>query len=244
MAARGQIHIGPSGWNYREWRDDFYAGVPQRRWLAHCAERFGAIEVNGTFYRLVRAETCERWRDETPEGFVFACKGSRYATHQKRLKEPGEPVGRQRDNLAPLANKLAAMLWQLPARMERDDARLDGFLAALGDWPGVRHAIEFRHESWFDDAVAERLSRAGVAVCLSDSPDWPMWERVTTDLVYVRLHGHTELYRSAYRRDHLARWADSAREWLRDGRTVHIYFDNTDGGAAPRDALTLREMIG
>jgi uncharacterized protein YecE (DUF72 family) len=243
-AKAGEIRIGLSGWSYPAWRHDFYAGVPQRRWLAHCAEAFNAVEVNATFYRLLKPATYVKWHDETPPDFVFAIKGSRFVTHVHLLKEPAPHVAIQREVTAGLGDKLAVVLWQLPARLAKDLARLAEFADVLGDWQGVRHALEFRDETWFDDETAELLARHRFAVCLSDAAGWPLWDRVTTDLVYARLHGHTDTYHSRYSDRALDDWAARVAAWSREGRAVHVYFDNTDGGHAPKDAKRLMARLG
>ena len=135
------------------------------------------------------------------------------------------------------------MIWQLPASSKRNVERLSKFVKILRRWKTTRHAIEFRHKSWFDDEVAECLSDHAVAVCLSDAPDWPIWEKVTTDLVYIRLHGHTRKYASSYSKPALKKWATRIRHWRKENRGVHVYFDNDAEGAAPRNALTLLEML-
>lgn len=238
-----QLFLGTSGWNYKAWKDAFYAGVPQKRWLAHYAERFNSVEVNATFYRQLQEKTYRKWLESTPEGFCFAIKGSRYVTHVKRLKEPQESVQKQRANIAPLQEKAAAVLWQLPGTMEYSTERLKGLLQALDAWPEVRHALEMRHASWFNPEAAQLLERHNTAVCLSDAPSWPRWDAVTADMVYVRLHGNRELYHSEYTQDELHSWAEAVQGWLGEGLTVHIYFDNTDAGHAPSNALTLREIL-
>ncbi len=239
-----RLFIGTSGWNYKDWKEDFYAGVPQKRWLAHYASRFNSVEVNATFYRQLQEKTYHKWLESTPEGFCFVIKGSRYVSHIKRLKEPGESVLKQRDNIAPLQPRLAAVLWQLPAKLEKDLGRLKDFLALLNrEWGQARHAIEFRNETWFEEEVAELLQAHNVANCLSDAPNWPLWDRITSDVAYVRLHGHTELYRSPYTEEQLAAWAELARQWLEQGKVVYFYFDNTDSGAAPKNAARLQEML-
>ncbi len=240
----GKAHIGTSGWNYESWRNGFYGDTPQKRWLRFCAERFSAIEVNGTFYRLQEKSTFKKWRDETPTGFPFAIKGHRYITHNKKLLDVQESVIRCRESALPLGERLAAVVWQLPAFLKKDMQRLEKFVKTLRYWKSTRHAIEFRHKSWFDDEIAECLERHAVAVCMSDAPDWPMWDRVTTDLVYVRLHGHTRKYASSYSKAALEKWAMRIRHWLGQKRGVHVYFDNDAEGAAPRNALTLLEMLG
>jgi uncharacterized protein YecE (DUF72 family) len=150
---------------------------------------------------------------------------------------------RCRESASPLGRRLAAVVWQLPAFLKKDAERLEKFVKTLRRWSSTRHAIEFRHKSWFDDEVTKCLSDHAVAVCMSDAPDWPMWEEVTTDLVYVRLHGHTRKYASNYNKPALRRWATRIRGWLKENRAVHVYFDNDAEGAAPRNALTLLEML-
>jgi uncharacterized protein YecE (DUF72 family) len=238
-----QLLVGTSGWNYDEWKDTFYAGSQSNEWLRHCSTRFTALEINATFDQQQERETLTRWCEETPEPFVFAMKANRHLTHYCRLLEVEESIDLERERASALGSKLGAVLWQLPQNFQRFDARLEGFLQALGQrWPG-RHVIELRHDSWFTPEVAEMLAAHGVAVCISDAADWPMWEQVTTDFVYVRLHGHTHTYHSGYAKRSLERWAHKARGWLAQGRDVHVYFDNTDAGAAPRDALAFRSLV-
>jgi uncharacterized protein YecE (DUF72 family) len=121
--------------------------------------------------------------------------------------------------------------------------RLHRFARALKSWPQARHAIEFRHESWYDDEVAACLRAHRVAVCQSDAADWPMWDVVTTDMVYVRLHGHDVTYASSYSDKALSQWSRCIRRWTREGRNVHVYFDNDAFGAAPLNALRLIELV-
>jgi len=239
----GKAYIGTSGWNYKTWRNSFYGQRPQRQWLAFCAQQFTAIEVNGTFYRLQPKSTFAKWRDETPDEFAFAIKGHRYVTHNKKLLDVEEAIIRCRDPALALGDRLVAVVWQLPASLKKDIVRLEKFVKDLRHWDSTRHAIEFRHKTWFDDEVAECLTRHSIAVCMSDAPDFPMWQAVTTNVVYVRLHGHTRKYASSYSRASLAKWAARVRCWLAQNRDVHVYFDNDAEAAAPRNALTLLEML-
>ncbi|MBI2314165.1 MAG: DUF72 domain-containing protein [Betaproteobacteria bacterium] len=237
------ICIGTSGWSYRDWKEGFYAGVKQKDWLAFCAGKFTGIEVNATFYHQLRPATFEQWRNATPEGFAFAVKGHRYLTHVLRLEAPRESLERQRESVAPLGERLAAMLWQTPQGLGKDLERLKHFLGLLDDWPQVRHVLEFRNPSWFESEVAALLAHHRVGACQSDAADWPMWDAVTTDLVYVRLHGHTRTYVSSYGNKELKIWAKRIERWCAEGRGVHVYFDNTDGGAAPRNASDLLRLL-
>lgn len=240
----GAIHIGTSGWSYAEWKTTLYAGVPQRRWLERYAESFGAVEVNGTFYRLLAPHVLEGWYRRTPSSFRFTIKGHRLLTHHKRLADAADVVARCKDNAAPLREKLAAVVWQLPKSLPASLPRLRELLEALDGWSETRHAFEPRHSSWFRDEVAEELRAHRVAVCISDAPAWPAWDAVTTDLVYVRLHGHDRLYASSYPPRAIERWAARARAWRDEGRQVHVYFDNTADGSAVLDALALQRALG
>jgi uncharacterized protein YecE (DUF72 family) len=234
--------IGTSGWVYQGWREHLYADAPMRRWLEIASRTFDALEINGSFYTQIKPETYERWVRETPDGFRFALKGHRFVSHYKRLRDAEPSILRLRDQAAPLGAKLAAVIWQLPANFHADLSRLEGFLRALAVWP-IRHALELRHRSWFVPAVADRMREAGVAVCMGDAPDFPMWREVTSDLVYVRLHGHTRKYHSCYSLPNLRRWADDIHRWLDEGRDVHVYFDNDGEGHAVHNALTLRALV-
>jgi uncharacterized protein YecE (DUF72 family) len=231
---------------YDEWRHGFYEGVPRRRWLSHCAEHFDALEVNATHYRLQQRSTFERWTAAVPAAFRFTLKAHRYLTHVRRLRDPGGPIRRDRDRADVLGDRLAAVLWQLPARFAYDDermTRLERFLEVLpAEWP-VRHAVELRHRSWFRPEVADLLERHGASTVISHAADWPMWEAVSSDLVYVRLHGYPQTYASEYGSRGLRPWADRIERWLTEGCEVYLFFDNDVGGAAPRDAATLREML-
>lgn len=238
------IRIGTSGWSYRHWKESFYGKTPQRQWLEFISRRMTAIELNGTHYRTPASTTLQKWRDTVPEGFHFAAKGHRYITHSKRLKDVGESLRRQKSDMAPLGSKLKVMLWQLPDSARINEERLDAFLSELKDWPEVRHAIELRHTSWFTDSVAERLQAAGVANVISDAADWPVWDRMTGGLAYVRLHGHTRTYASSYNRQSLEAWAEKARNWEGAGADVYIFFDNDSEAAAPRNALELMDLLG
>lgn len=237
-----RIFVGTSGWVYKGWRQHLYGDVPIKRWLETASRTFDSLEINGSFYTQISPATYARWYAETPEHFRFALKGHRFVTHYKRLRDCRDSIVRLRDQAAPLADKLAAVVWQLPARFTLDLARLDDFLAALRAWP-TRHALELRHASWFIADVAARLRDAGVGVCLSDAPDFPLWREVTSDFVYVRLHGHTRKYASSYSAASLRRWADDALAWARDGRDVLFYLDNDAEGHAVRNARDLRLII-
>ena len=238
-----QVFIGTSGWVYPGWREHLYADAPVRRWLEIASRTFDALEINGSFYTQLKPETYARWVRETPETFRFAIKGHRFVTHYKRLKDAEPSIVRLRDQAKHLGDKLSACVWQLPSNFAADLPRLDSFLGALRVWPEVRHSLELRHRSWFVPEVVDRLREARVAVCLSDAPDFPMWRELTTDFVYVRLHGHTRKYASSYSMPSLRRWAEDTQRWLDEGRDVHVYFDNDAEGHAVRNAVTFKALV-
>jgi uncharacterized protein YecE (DUF72 family) len=241
--AMAQIYAGTSGWVYRSWRAHLYADAPVRRWLEIASRTFSSLEINGSFYTQISQATYARWRNETPPEFRFALKGHRFVTHYKRLRDCAPSIARLRDQASPLGDKLAAVVWQLPSNFALDLARLDEFAAALGGWR-IRHAIELRHRSWFTPEVAARLREAGIAVCLGDAPDFPMWREVTADFVYVRLHGHTRKYASSYSPAALRQWAADAHTWRDRGLDVFVYFDNDAEGHAVRNARAFAQRIG
>lgn len=238
-----RAYIGTSGWVYAGWREHLYARTPVKRWLEVASRTFGALEINGSFYTQIKPETYARWRREVPPGFRFALKGHRFVTHYKRLRACEPSIVLLRDQARHLGDSLAAVVWQLPSNFEANLERLDDFLGALTAWPDVRHSLELRHRSWFVPAVADRLREARVAVCLSDAPDFPMWREVTTDFVYVRLHGHTRKYASSYSLASLRSWAADAQRWLAEGRDVHVYFDNDAEGHAVENARAFSALV-
>lgn len=288
MARQITVRVGVSGWRYAPWRGQFYPkGLKQKDELAHLSSVFPTVEINGTFYNLQTPDAFGRWADATPDEFVFAVKGPRFITHMKRLREPEVPLANfMASGLLRLGRKLGPILWQFPPNFRFDAERLEAFFellprdteqgARLGrrhdhrlkarGWLQVeacrpiRHAMEIRHESFRDPAFIALLRKHRIALVCADTVEWPLLMDVTADFVYCRLHGSSELYRSAYSAAELSRWAGRVRAW-RDGepmtdgtfagprlkrqqrRDVYVYFDNTDKLHAPEDAQTLMKRL-
>lgn len=183
------------------------------------------------------------WVQQTPPGFVFAVKSSRYLTHMKRLTDLDDGLRRFYDSIAPLAEspKLGPVLWQLPERMKADVPRLREALDAL---PPGRHCFEFRHPSWFSDDVLELLRFHHVALVLADHPErpWQPWE-LTADWTFLRFHYGSRGRRGNYSETELESWADKVRRFGRSAE-VFAYFNNDWEGFAVRNALRLRELVG
>lgn len=229
------IHIGTSGWQYRHWLGRFYPSKPRvPDDLAFYAGRFATVELDSTFYRLPASATFEAWKRRTPDEFVFSMKASRYLTHIRRLRDPHDPVDLILSRAAGLGEKLGPVLLQLPPQMRRDDARL---AATLREFDGrARVAVEFRHDSWFDDAVRRILEAHDAAICLADSGSrlvTPVWR--TAGWGYVRFHFGTGSPPSCYGAQALVSRAHLLAVVFGDA-DVFVYFNNDAYGCALRDA--------
>ena len=272
-APGASIRIGISGWRYPPWRGVFYPrGLPQRRELAYAAERFSSVEINGSFYSLQRPSSYLLWRQETPEGFVFAVKGGRFITHMKKLAGVETALANFfASGLLALGPKLGPVLWQLPPMLGFDADRLRRFFELLPRTTGhaaalatthdtkvpddralttaevdlpLRHALEVRHDSFRAPEVLELLRRHDIGMVVADTAGkWPLIEQVTSDFVYVRLHGAEELYVSGYTPEALDRWAGKVLRWRDAGLDVYVYFDNDVKVHAPYDALGLIQRV-
>jgi uncharacterized protein YecE (DUF72 family) len=239
MSAKGQILVGTSGWTYDHWAGRFYPeGLSKSNWLQHYQSRFPTVELNYSFYRLPGEAAVEGWRRRAPEEFIFSVKGSRRITHFGRLDENASMVRTFRERLSELGPHLGVILWQLPPRLLRDLALLEGFVAILPG--GVRHAIEFRHPSWLQADVFALLSRHGIAQVPVSSDAMPEDRTVTAGFIYVRFHGLASMGYS-YPDQALRPWARYLKE---AGLPAYCYFNNDIGGHAPRDAMTLIRLLG
>jgi len=283
--AAGHVRVGISGWRYAPWRGVFYPeGLLQRRELEFASRAFSTIELNGTFYSLQRPELFSQWYEQTPPAFVFSVKGGRYVTHVLRLRETRRALANFfASGVLRLNEKLGPFLWQLPPTLRYEEQRVEAFLEMLpadtraasalasghDDWMRdrafvsaegkrpLRHAMEVRHDSFRNPAFIAQLRRHGVALVVADSPGkWPYMEDVTSDFLYLRLHGEKELYASGYTDEALDRWAQRVNTWRsgaeppdaqrvdrtaarRQARDVYCYFDNDAKVRAPFDASAL-----
>jgi uncharacterized protein YecE (DUF72 family) len=273
VTAMAEVRVGVSGWRYASWRGDFYPqGLVQRRELEYVASKMSSVELNGSFYSLQRPSTYQGIVDSTPDDFPVAVKGSRYITHMKQLAGVETALSNfLASGVLALGGQLGPMLWQLPARTAYDEERLAAFFDLLPRSTGaaaevakrhddklagdrvltecavdrpIRHVLEARHRSFAERGSLALLEKHDIALAASDSPGtWPYFEEQTAGLMYVRLHGHTELYASGYSPRSLDRWAEKVRAWCADGLDVYVYFDNDARGHAPHDAVALIERL-
>jgi uncharacterized protein YecE (DUF72 family) len=232
----GRLRIGASGYEYAHWRGAFYPpDLPKKRWFTYYAQRFDTVEINYTFYRLPPAHTFDAWRDQAPEGFSYALKFSRYATHLKHLKEPDELIKRFLERASRLGEVLGPILVQLPPHWHADTERLTTFLQAAPR--GYRWAVEFRDPDWFCDEVFDILRAHGAALCIHDLlANHP--QHLTTDWGYWRFHGRS--YGGTYAQEALQAQARTLKQYLNDGLDVFVYFNNDAQGYAVQNAADLR----
>ncbi len=248
-------------------------GLRQRDELAYVAGRLSSVEINGSFYSLQRRTSFETWSAQVPDDFVFAVKGGRFITHMKKLNDVAIPLANfLASGLLALDRKLGPILWQLPPNLGFDAERMDTFFAGLPRTTGaaaglavhhdqrvpedhacttaphpddpIRYAVEVRHETFRNPEFYDLLRRHRIALVLADNPgQWPIIEELTADLMYVRLHGHEELYASGYPDDQLDAWATRIQDWSAAGQDVFVYCDNDIKVRAPYDALGLVERV-
>lgn len=285
------IHIGISGWRYAPWRGDFYPkGLTQKKELRFASRAVSSIEINGSFYSLQTPERYADWYADTPKGFVFSVKGPRYITHVRRLREiDGALANFFASGIFQLKEKLGPILWQFPPSFKFDPELFEAFLrqlphdteAALAiardceprmegrSYLSVdrkrrmRHAVEIRNESFVDPAFVELLRKYQVALVVADTAGkWPHHEDLTSDFVYIRLHGAEELYTSGYTDAALDEWRRRIESWnagsqpddarlisskkprRRASSQVYCYFDNDVKVRAPYDARQLLHRLG
>ncbi len=231
------IWVGTSGYNYPEWKGSFYPkDLPQAKMLPYYAARFPTVEINYTFYRMPTEKLVSGWAAQTPLPYKLTLKAPRRITHDSRLKNCGSLLMSFCDVAGSLGERLGALLFQLPPNLKKDLALFDSFLQDLP--PGARAAFEFRHASWLDDEVYERLHRRNLALCVADSEKMSTPVQVTADYGYFRLRDE------GYGPDAIARWADTiARETARC-RDVFVYFKHEEEGKGPEFARLLMDRLG
>jgi uncharacterized protein YecE (DUF72 family) len=286
-----EIRIGISGWRYTPWRGDFYPEkLTQKNELKFASRAVNSIEINGSFYSLQSPELYARWAADTPDDFVFSVKGPRYITHVRRLNDVETPVANFfASGIFQLKHKLGPILWQFPPSFKFDAQKFEHFLSLLPqnmkdaktrarqcderlEKPGyldipaggrLRHAVEIRHESFVDPTFVTLLRRYKVALVVADTAGkWPYVEDLTSDFVYLRLHGDKALYESGYTPAAIKRWGDRIDTWRhgaqpldahliteksgrkRASRDVYCYFDNDIKVRAPYDARKLLHRFG
>ena len=286
----GSIYIGISGWRYPPWRGVFYPKkLTQARELEFASRAVRSIEINGSFYSLQRPASYAAWYKATPPNFVFSVKGNRYITHILRLRDIEKPLANFfASGVFNLREKMGPFLWQFPPSFRYAPEQLEIFLSllprdtqqalqlarkcephmegrvslAIDQNRKLRHAMEIRNTSFIDATFVSLLRKYQVALVVADTAGkWPYQEDVTSDFMYLRLHGDKELYASGYTEEALDRWASRIRAWsegsepddaqrvaerspVTSSRDVYCYFDNDIKVKAPFDARRLIDKLG
>lgn len=248
---RAGIRIGVGGWTYAPWRDGnfFPRGLPHSQELRHASRQLSAIEVNGTFYSSFKPPTFARWREETPEDFVFSLKAHRSTTHRRELAGAGEAVARfLGSGITELGRKLGPIVWQFMPTTAFDAADVDAFLALLPrtqDGVALRHVLEVRHPSFDTPAYLSLARRHGCVTVHTDSPKYPNIADAQAPFAYLRLMRCRPQLRTGYPLAELQRWAEGARTWAggAGGRDAFIFFINGAKERAPAAAMQLMRLL-
>lgn len=267
-APGGRIRVGIGGWTYEPWRDNFYpADLPHAKELHYASRQLTAIEVNGTYYSTFKPPTFRKWHDETPEGFVFSLKASRFSTNRKLLATAGESIARFVDSgLGELGDKLGPIVWQFMPTKAFDPDDFAGFLDLLPQREGsraLRHVMDVRHDSFRTPEYLALARKHKVATVFTDSDKFPSFADLTGDFAYARLMNSDAKLKNGYPPKVLDAWAESAKTWAAGGtpaslprvedhkkphasgpRDVFIYFINGAKEKAPAAASALIQRLG
>jgi uncharacterized protein YecE (DUF72 family) len=240
----GKIYTGISGWTFEPWRGVFYPeGLSQKRELEYASSQLTSIEINGTYYSTFKPDSFARWRDETPDGFVFSVKASRFSTNRRELAGAGESIDKfLNQGLVELGDKLGPINWQFMGTKKFDPVDFEGFLKLLPkELKGLRlrHALEVRHDSFHDPAFAELARRYGAAVVYAKGEGFPEIEAETADFTYARLMQAREDEDAGYSSAELDAAAKQAKAWAKRG-DVFLYFIS---GAKVRNPAAAKALI-
>lgn len=260
------IRVGIGGWTYAPWRDNFYpTQLPHSQELAYASRQLSAIEVNGTYYSSFKPPTFAKWRDETPEDFVFSLKASRFSTNRRVLAEAGESIQRfVESGISELGHKLGPIVWQFLPTKVFDAEDFGAFLALLpptADGVPLRHVLDVRHPSFMSPDYLKLARKYQCATVFTDSPDFPSFADLTADFVYARLMYSDAKLKSGYAPKALDTWATAAKEWAAGGepaalprlaeskakvapRAVFVFFINGAKERAPSAAMALLQRLG
>ncbi|MCX7779126.1 MAG: DUF72 domain-containing protein [Patescibacteria group bacterium] len=246
MKKNNKILIGTSGWNYFHWRRIFYpVNLNSQELLSYYAQHLSTVEINSSFYHLPQEKTFLHWREKVPKNFLFSVKVWRRITHLKKLNQTEDDLKTFWQRSLVLKEKLGPLLFQFPPSFKLNQIRFKKFCQFLRKLVGKNQkaSFEFRNESWFSSEVYKILRKYNFALCWADAPCYPYKEVVTADYLYLRLHGHEQLYASKYTKRQLEAYAKKIKEFFKKGKMIYVYFDNDAYGYAIENALELKKLL-
>jgi uncharacterized protein YecE (DUF72 family) len=260
------IRAGIGGWTFAPWRNNFYpAGLVQRRELEFASRHVSAIEINGTYYGTQKPATYAKWRDETPQGFMFSAKAPKRIMASRVLAKAGAQVEDFVGGIVELGDRLGPLVWQFDRGTKIDADDFTAFLDLLPKRAGglaLRHVLDVRDPAFVDARYLALARKHGMATVFTDSPEHPSFADVTTDFVYARLMRARADVATGYSGDELRQWAVRARRWAageepddlpRIGpapakpvarRDVFIYFISAAKERNPAAAMALLRELG
>jgi uncharacterized protein YecE (DUF72 family) len=237
-----KYYIGCSGWHYDHWRGFYYPQkIPKTEWLSFYAKQFNTVEINSSFYGLPSIRSLIRWKENTPDNFIFALKASRFITHVEKLRKSELALNNFLSRVSILKGKLGPLLYQLPPGIKRDDYMLSDFLSLLPS--NYQYAFEFRHESWINESVFNILQGNNIAFCVTDMPDTSFPLIATADFIYMRFHGNQKMYSSCYSDRELLRWSKDIIKIKGTIKAAYIYFNNDAQALAVKNARVMMDYL-
>ena len=251
MAAKvsdGKVRVGIGGWTFEPWRGVFYPkDLPQKRELEYAASKLTSIEINGTYYSTFKPASWIKWREETPKGFVFAVKASRFCTNRKELAGAGESITRFiNQGMHELGDKLGPINWQFMGTKKFDPVDFAGFLKLLPKEVGgvpLRHALEVRQDSFKSEEFYDLAKKHNAAIVYAHDEEFPEIDEPTADFAYARLMGSQEDVKTGYPPKALDDWAKRAKAWAKRG-DAFVYFISGAKVRNPAAAQALIERVG
>jgi uncharacterized protein YecE (DUF72 family) len=227
--------IGTSGFQYAEWKGSFYPeDLPASKMLPFYAQRLNTTEINYTFHRIPAPKTIENWKNLTPENFRFVLKAPQKITHWSKLRDCADTLEYFCKVISGLGDRLGPILFQLPPTFKKDAEVLSSFLR---EFPSMRAAFEFRHESWFADEIFELLKSRNIALCIADTQDLATPRKITAGYGYLRLR------REDYNKSDVENWAQFAREQKNVWQDIFVYFKHEESGIGPKLASQMTEVL-
>lgn len=237
-----KVYVGTSGWSYKHWgKNIFYPeNLKMKSWLEFYSQFFDSVEINSSFYHQVKPETYQLWRANTPKGFIFSIKISRYITHFKKLEDSEGGWQNFIKNANNLEEKLGPILMQLPPSFSIDAQRLRKFLQLIPN--RFIKVFEFRHQSWFKEEIYDILKKNNSAFVINYGDNKPLKEVITADFIYIRLHGPSNRFRLKYTDQEIEQLAKKINSWRREVKNIYAYFNNDAEGYAIENAKKLKEL--